>query len=271
MPHYQNVFGQPSNLASVPPKLGGMCSILYCKWEDVATWPAMDPATGILTSTLQLKPGKNLYLLGATEKDRIFTEAEKTGAEGPYIEMHVTGKIAGYNAATLQNLNLMKHHQWCIIVQERTGDQFLIGDKDTGAAFTFDKTSGDSETSRMVNISFAWQSANTAPTYKAAAFSIAIGGRPYVVSNITFVAAFVVGAVGAPMVDSQTTYTNALLANKKLLLLADGLPLPVDDGSGLINWSGSLVRHAEKTLASATTTIPGGAVQNETLEFYAYN
>jgi hypothetical protein len=91
----------------------------------------------------------------------------------------------------------------------------------------------------------------------------------YVSLSARLVIRFQVGAAGAPMAAGDTVYTNALMAGKKLLLVADGLGLPVDDGSGAIDWTGSLVRHIEKTDASPSLTIVGGAINNEIIEIYA--
>lgn len=166
MPQH-NVFASATSLASAPrQRLGGTCSITYFQWDDVATWPDLDPVTGKLKTAVVLKAGKTFFTLSATERDRIFSETWKRGIEGPYCEMQVAAKLAGSNAPTVQALDSMKFHQWGIIAKERTGDVRLLGNADCGALFSWNYTSGDYDTSRMIDLKWTWQHPNSAPFYE---------------------------------------------------------------------------------------------------------
>lgn len=88
-------------------------------------------------------------------------------------------------------------------------------------------------------------------------------------SYANLVARFEIGAIGSPMSDADVVYSNGLLAGRKALVLVDGMALPVDDGSGDIDWSTSIVRHVEKIDASDTITFVGGVGNNSIIEIYA--
>jgi hypothetical protein len=267
---YENIFQQPANLLYTPPKAGGLCSITLFRWEDVLHWPVMDPVTGILIDSVTLKAGATFYVISSTEKERILKEQMKVGAEGPYMEISVTCKLAGNSAGNTLSLDAMKYSRWGLIVKDRNGDQRLIGNEDGGAQMVFDYTSGDIDSSRMRNIIFTWQHGNSAPVYTAASFTITIGGQTVSVGTMIFVTRFRVDDPGAPMTNTDTTYTNALLAGRKVLVLADGTALAVDDGSGSIDWTGLVNRHIQKTNASTTATFIGGVNTQEIIEIYAF-
>lgn len=162
-----NTYVSPASLQStLRPKLGGFCSITYARWEDVATWPLPNPATGIIESAVVLKPGRNFYTLDATEADRLYNEQMKTGPEGKYFEIPITGKLATADETILLILDVMKSHRWVVVPKERAGFMRLIGNEDSGADFTWNYTSGDSDTSRMVDLKWTWQHPNSAPFYK---------------------------------------------------------------------------------------------------------
>ncbi|RYZ63038.1 MAG: hypothetical protein EOO14_00375 [Chitinophagaceae bacterium] len=264
-----NTYAPLQSLASVAPKTGGLCGITFFKREDVLTWPETDPVTGVLKTAVALKAGRLFYTLQAMEKDRVFSEVMKTGQEGDYFDIQVTGKIGGSNAGLILSLDQMKFHQWGLIVKERTGDQRLVGNADSCAKLTWDYTSGDNESSRLFNLKFSWQHANCAPVYTATAFSIVLGSSTYSVGSLILVQRFKVGEPGAPMADYGTTFTHASLVGKRVLVIVDGMALPCDDGSAqIIDWG--LQRHIQKLISSNTITFVGGVVQNEVIEIYEF-
>lgn len=267
---YHNIHQPFANLVHTLPKAGGICSITAVKWEDVLTWPEMDPLTGILITGLQLKIGGQFYTIEATENDRTLKEEMKLSDAGPYMDIQVTSKLAGNNAGNTLSLDAAKFHQWVLLVQDRNGDRRMIGNEDSGARLSFDYTTSDIDGSRMRNLKWLWQHLNSAPTYSAAAYNITIGGATFSVGTLTLLTIFQVGKAGAPMADGDTLFTHAGLTNKKALILADGIALPVDDGSGAINWAGFIGRHIQKTLASATATFVGGVNQDEIITVYAF-
>lgn len=232
----------------------------------------MNPASGVLADAVQLKPGKSFYTIEAIEKDRLLKEEEKMGNEGPFTEHTINFDVAGNSAELLLQINPTRFHRYGVIVKDRDGMQRLLGDEDSGCRLTSNYSSGDIEGTRKWSCSFSWQSQQNAPVYTTAAFTISVGGSSYTVGTLTLVARFVVGDPGA-ITDIDTTFTHALLANKKALYLVDGVALLVDDSSGSIDWTlpqNAIKRRIEKTDASTVITFVHGVVTGETHEIYAY-
>jgi hypothetical protein len=270
-----NVFIPMQSLQKAPViEPGGLCSFVIFKKEDALSWPSKDPQSGYLASTVQLKPGKSFYLVAAPDKDRTFTEELKYGPEGPYNDIVVTGALAGNTASNTLSIEQMQFSEWGIIVHDRDGISRLIGNEDACAKFNHKYSPADITGSRKRNISFSWQNSLPAPIYSAQAFTIVVGGIPVTAGTLTLIMRFQVGRPGSPMNDGDSVLTNAGFANKRLLVLANGMGVPCDDGSGAIDWTvppASITRHYEKTFASGTTTWVGAVNQDEIIEIYAFS
>lgn len=227
---------------------GGICSFLFFLHEDVQQWPVIDPQTGIILDSVQLYPGKSFYTIQLIETDRFFKEDMQQGPGGPYHNITLSGKFAGNtNNATLL-LGKYQHHQFGILAKDRNGDQRLMGDKHTGAKINFDYTSGDISENRGRAISFSWKNPQPAPIYHSGGISVII---PPLCTSYYLVDRFRVGAPGAPMVNSDTTYTNAALQNQNFILFADGIVVhQLTDNPAQ--------RYCTKPFASDTITINGG-------------
>lgn len=90
----------------------------------------------------------------------------------------------------------------------------------------------------------------------------------YVTLKARLIDRFEVGAIGSPMAAGDDTYHNDLLIGKKVLVLASGLALPVDDGAGTVDWSSSIVRHVEKADGSPNIHFVGAPPAGEIIEVY---
>jgi hypothetical protein len=267
-----NVFQPITSLLKAPQIYsGGMCTPIFFKKEDVLAWPDMDPQTGIISSAVQLKPGKSFYLCAAVEKDRTFLEELKYGPEGPYMDISVSGTLAGNTAQNILSAQAMQFSEYGLIVPDRDGNKRLIGNEDSCARFVHSYSSADITTSRKRTLKWSWQNSLPAPIYEAQAFQISVGGIIVTAGTLTLITRFKVGRPGAPMINGGTVYINNGLANKNILVLANGTGLPCDDGSGQIDWTGSIERHIEKTFASNQITFVGGVVQDEIIEIYAFS
>lgn len=237
---------------------GGYCTFLLFLHEDVEQWPVVDPETGIIADSVQLKEGKSYYTISLGETDRFFKEEMQVGTGGPFHNITVNGKFVGNtNNATLL-LGKYQHHQFGLLVKDRNGEQRLIGDKHTGAKINYDYTSGDWSEQRHRNITFTWKNPQPCPIYHSGGISVII---PPVCQSYYLVARFRVGAVGAPMVNGDTVYTNAALANTNYILFADGIAVhQVTDTD--------TQRYSTKTYISTSITINGGVYTDEVIEIY---
>lgn len=268
---YQNVYYPVASLTNGPVKSPGVCTIQLFKIEDVDVWPSIDPLTGIISSAITLKAGKFIYVIDAINPSKSFSENQKDSTAGDYFDILVKGSLRGSSAAQILTLGTMRNHQWGIIVPDKNGVTRLIGNEDSGADLVYDYTSGAGTDSRKTELTFKWQHPNQAPIYEADEFDIVIGGLMLTAGCIQFIKRFEVGAPGSPMTSLDLLYINTLLLNKKVLVIVDGLALPVDDFSGDVDWSTSIQRHIEKALASNTINFVGGVVNEEIIEIYAYS
>jgi hypothetical protein len=268
---YDNLYMPVTSLPKAPVKSGGLCSIRFFKHEDVLTWPAVDPVTGVCLAAVTLKPGAFQYSAELIDPTRSFEELQKESNAGKFFEMVVKGLLHGSNAANSLATKTMVFHQWGMIIGDRNGISWLIGNQDAGARFIRDYKSGDIRTSRKTELAWRWNHYLGAQVYEAQAFEIILGGLLITAGCIQFIQRFQVGAAGSPMNQGDLLYINGLLANKKVLVVVDGMVLPVDDLSGDVDWSLSIQRRVEKAPASNTINFVGSVVNEEIIEIYAYS
>lgn len=263
-----NVYKPVQSLQKSPIEVGGLCSVMHFKWEDVQTWPAIDPQTGFITTAIVMKPGAVMFQSQLADKGRVYEETDKSEAAGPFITTEVNGILGGTNTANILSLAAMRYHRWGLIVKDRAGMLRLIGNKDFAAKFTYKYTTADPSGSRLVNITWSWDSPLPPAIYQSQQFLITIGGVTVAAGSLKLIIRFKVGQPSSPMQPGDTVYTNAAMANKRLLIIANGLVLPQDDFSGDIDWTGSIERHVEKAIDSDQMTIPGGVIKDEIFELY---
>lgn len=273
---YENVYLPVTSLPQAPVKTGGLCSIKYFRWQDVLEWPAINPQTGMMDTSLQMKPGTFIYLCSAIDQDKTFDEEVKNATPGDMVDINVKGTLTGASAANILSLQTMKYNKWGVIADDKNGVTRLIGNEDSGADLFYNYTSNDNGGSRKINLKWNWQHSNPAPIYTAEAFNITIGGVPITAGALQLIMRFRVGyqdAFANPpiMVDGDIDLVRAAFINKQLLILADGLGLPIDDDSGDIDWTGSIIRHVHKNLLSDTMSFIGGVVHGETIQIYAWS
>jgi len=266
---YHNVHYPVAALAEGNVKSPGLCSIKIFRREDVLSWPAFDPENGVLASAITLKPGKLIYLLESIDPSRSFSENQKSNGGGYYFEQTIKASLRGSTAAHHLTLGTLFHHEWGMIVKDKNGVTRLIGNQDTAADIITDYTTGQGADSRKTELTFKWQHPQPAPVYTATAFDIVIGGEILTAGCIQLVAQFEAGAAGSPMNAGDTIFIDNDLIGKRVLVVVDGMSLPVDDGSGDIDWTGSIDRRVEKATASNTITFVGPVADEEKIYIYA--
>lgn len=163
--NYGNIFSQVGPLTKPPVANAGVCLVQFCKWEDVLTWPTVDPLTGILNSTIILKPGAVWNIFISPNTDRALTEQQQAASPGHYYRVQVTGYLPGNDAPTTLKVAAMPYHDYVLLVKDRDGLIRLIGDEDTGAEFSNNYSSGDAGSSRKRSITFSWETINPLPIY----------------------------------------------------------------------------------------------------------
>lgn len=259
------------SLGRAPVRTGGMCTLKFCKHTDIQAWPEINPATGIMGTALVLKEGGVFYYADIIDQNRSYDEQQKESQAGDYFDISTGGSLRGSQAANILSIQAMLGCQWVVIIADRNGVTRLMGNEDTGAKMIYKYDSGTVTNSRKTEISFKWQHPLPLPVYDANAFDIIIGGVVVTAGQLTMLLRFKVGAPGAPMNDGDTILINEGLKNKRLLILADGVGIPIDDFSGDIDWSGSIDRHVEKAFGSNTCNFIGAVNLDETIEIYAFS
>ncbi len=100
--------------------------------------------------------------------------------------------------------------------------------------------------------------------------SVVINDQPVAIRTFKLFARFEVGATGALLDEGDELITHNKLADRNVLVLADGKPLPVDDGSGDVDWTGSIDRRVRKIKSDNELTFVGSVKTSEVIEIYTY-
>lgn len=146
---------------------GGLCYIYFTPKENIQTWPSLNPVTGLCEGLFVLHPGKTWYELKLVNSDRSFTEEQQESAAGHFFRQQVAGYAAGNGTSRILSSGTMPYHDYVVIFKDRDGTIRFLGDPDTGASYSNTYSSGDGNTSRKRRYTFAWQSKNPVPIYKA--------------------------------------------------------------------------------------------------------
>jgi hypothetical protein len=170
--NYHNVFTPVQHMRRPEVHPGGLCWVIFCKWEDVMVWPEIDPQTGIVNTTFQLFPGKTWYNLQVTFKGRLYNEIPKRSNAGPYWEMQVTGYFGGSNSNHTLSAFASRFHQYVVMFKDLDGEIRFIGNQDSGAEIESPYGSGDKDASRKRSITFGWEHANPAQIFQGNANGI---------------------------------------------------------------------------------------------------
>jgi hypothetical protein len=163
--NYLNIYTPVQHIRRPQVNPGGLCWVVFARWEDVELWPIVDPLTGICKTDIKLRNGKTWFELKATDKGRMFTEVQKQSAAGPYWEMQVTGYVGGNNSVLTLSSGAMTFHQYVVMFKDRDGQIRFIGSDNTGADVEINYTSGDKEASRKRSFVFSWEHHLPAPIY----------------------------------------------------------------------------------------------------------
>jgi hypothetical protein len=266
---YNNIYLPVQNLQRTTINHFGLCWILFFKHADILSWPGMDHVNGVINSSLVFKDSTSFFTAQFLEKDRIFTEAQKQSQAGPWVESVITGILGGNNLNHITGIQAMIGEKFGLLIQERNGEQRLIGSPDAGAAFSWDYTSGNDTNSRKRNCKWMFESAYPVPIYQGGSVVInntiiPVGGSGGSggSGNFSLLTRFNVGTSG--MSGGDTTFTDAGLLNKNVLVFADGTKI-TQSPTPLIT-----KRTITKVFNSDTITFNGGVADLETIEVFTF-
>ncbi len=241
-------------------KPGGLCKIYFGPKNDIQTLPSKNPLTGVIDDTIVLKAGATLFIVEATQKERTFIEATNSSAAGDFVEMQVTTSLPGNTINHILGLSAMMNNDFVLIVWDGR-DQRLMGSPDKGAEVSWKYTSGAISSSRYRDLVWKYRHPLPAPVYQGG--SVTLDDQNFIFAALKLVIRFRVGAVGSPMNEGDTVYTNPLLANGNFIILSGGKAIhqmsdKVED------------RYASKAYAGTTISIHGGVYHDEVIEIYKF-
>jgi hypothetical protein len=264
-----NIVFPVQNLLRTPIETGGLCWLLFFLHQDIDSWPEVDPVTGVITSNLVFKTGRNFFTAQFGEKDRIYKEDLKQSASGPYVETTVQGILFNDSGNAITGVNAMIYNRFGLLIKERTGIQRIIGNKDAGAKFEYDYTSGSISTTRQRQCKWIFESPNPAPIYQGGGIVIngtvipvgTSGGSGSSTPTLALHASLYVSS-GNTLEPGDLTYTHPDLAGKTIMVFANGIYISTLAIAGQ--------RYCTKALNDTTITFNGGVGDMETIDIFIF-
>ena len=110
-------------------------------------------------SDVQPTPGKAYFNIKTKNYFSEFIEKQKSSNAGEFFEVQLSLKLINIDEDTLQKLRSMHRKQFYVIIKERIDEYTLIGNSDSGADFSFERSSGKlkSSDSNEAIVKFNWQ------------------------------------------------------------------------------------------------------------------
>jgi len=126
------------------PYNGGLCVFYYTLWENIQTWPTVNPLTQELTAEPVLKTGTSWYGPVKVPNSTLgFSEQPKTASAGIFYEIKVEADHIGDARNNRVNLQNMPYYKYVIVGKLRSGGMFiLVGNPNAGLTFTANFNSG---------------------------------------------------------------------------------------------------------------------------------
>src|SRR5688500_15712026 len=116
--HYHNIFTPVQHLRRPQVRPGGLCWVVFARWEDVNLWPQVNPLTGLCSTSIQLQTGKTWYECKVVDKGKMFNENMKVSPAGPFWDMQLTGYLGGNNTALTLAAGTMPFHQYVVMFKD---------------------------------------------------------------------------------------------------------------------------------------------------------
>ncbi|MGN7786826.1 hypothetical protein ACTJIJ_19995 [Niabella sp. 22666] len=157
-----NIYSQISNINKTAPKPGGLCKIQFIAWEQILSWPNLNPYTNTITDDFVFKPGFQVFQLNVAHKDRVFREELKISPQGEYYDQLLACRGAGFNRSNNFILQAMAGGKFVVFFTDKYGDLKILGSQDCGAEFLYNYSSGDSVSTRSVSLQFKIESVSGA-------------------------------------------------------------------------------------------------------------
>ena len=120
----------------------------YTLYDNIQTWPTINPLTQELTGEPVLFAGKSWYGPVKVPNSTVgFSEQQKTASAGIFYELKVEADHIGDARNNRVNLQNMPYYKYVIVGKLRAGGMFiLLGNPNAGLTFTSNFNSGAGQT-----------------------------------------------------------------------------------------------------------------------------
>lgn len=143
---------------------GGMCEWYYTPWENIESWPGVNPSTGELDGEPILKVGAAWFGPIIVNRNSVgYTENPEQDVAGNFFRHQVEGPYYGHGRNSRVILANMLKYKYAIVGKLRAGGCFLlIGGPQYGLEFMYNFRSGGSQDTAQHTLRFVADAAEPA-------------------------------------------------------------------------------------------------------------
>lgn len=163
--NYANAYLPTQHITGAAILSGGTCWLIRARWQDVATWPVINPATGMAATAITLKTGATWYQLELVRHDRLFTEAPQPTKAGIVYTQTITGWLPGNNVNAITAMHTSQYNRYVYLLKDKSGQVRLVGHPHKGAQQLLTYTTGNDEEERKRTVNIQLQSSHPAIIY----------------------------------------------------------------------------------------------------------
>lgn len=140
-----------TDIPRIRPGATGHCYLYIVEWHLVNYWPSVNLESGIVDSKIKAsRPWRKIQMYTGIKTQ------DKDSDIGTYTSCEVTGLIRATSTDIILKSYQMQRIQWVIVLKEKNGIQWLIGDSNSGAVLRSTYESNDSN--RTLTLTFTWDS-----------------------------------------------------------------------------------------------------------------
>jgi hypothetical protein len=205
---------------------GTICHLQAVPRQYIDEWPDIDPLTQTMQGTITLKPGKSWNIIKLIANRNGLNEQNTFEPGGIQWAQTISGVLYGQSIHNHLQVNNWAPHQWVLIAREIGSEiNYLVGNPFSGARLS---AIYNNQETTITSLQFDHISTKRAIIYQGTLIAPLFNSGP----GITPVAPgiggtsieFLVGDTGT-IADQGTTYTNAALIGKPVMVFIDGMSI----------------------------------------------
>lgn len=152
---------------------GGFCEWWFTPWQNITSWPDIDPANQYLDNEPSLATGATWFGPMKVPDSKLgFEEIQQVDKAGIYYKQKVNGFYPGDSGNSRVNLENLPHNRYAVVGRMRAGGMWLLlGNEEYGLDFLNNYKSGEGvKGTAGSEFSFGYDS-----LYKAAVLPVFLG------------------------------------------------------------------------------------------------